>query len=112
MRKNSKRPELTSQAVILVPGAWHHAHQYGDLTQRLESAGYKVVGIDIPSAVPRDQHPTKGYTDDVEAIQSAIKSEVDQGQKVAVLAHSYGGIPGVSRGHAGSNRSRSIQPWR
>lgn len=86
---------MTKPTIILVPGAWHRASSYGDLIKPLESAGYKVIAIDIPSVVAPGDEPTEGWTDDVTLIQKSIKAEADAGNDVAVLVHSYGGLPGA-----------------
>lgn len=80
--------------IILVPGAWHKANAYRPLSSGLESAGYKVIGIDLPSVVAEGDEPTPDYDADRDVIAAAIKSEVDSGNQVAIVVHSYGGIPG------------------
>jgi pimeloyl-ACP methyl ester carboxylesterase len=77
--------------VIFVPGAWHPARAFKKVGDILERAGFNVDYVDLPSVGP-EKHLTD-FTPDVEAIRGAISQAAAKGQKVILVAHSYGGIP-------------------
>lgn len=57
----------------------------------MEGAGFNTDYVDLPSVdPPRD---LTDFTPDVEAIRGAISRAASKGQKVILVAHSYGGIP-------------------
>ena len=80
----SDRPTL-----LLVHGAWHGAWAWEPLQSELEARGWDVRTVDLPTVHaddPRGLH----MTDDADAIAAAID---EIGGPVAVVAHSYGGVP-------------------
>ncbi|KAF5240346.1 hypothetical protein FANTH_9606 [Fusarium anthophilum] len=77
--------------VIFVPGAWHPARCFKAVGDILEHAGFNVDYVDLPS-VGAEQSLTD-FAPDVAAIRQAISQAAAKGQKVIVVAHSYGGIP-------------------
>lgn len=67
-------------------------------TTHLEAAGYTVVGVSLPSntASPRvgpDNH-LLGISDDVAAVRQTVLTQLEAGQNVVVVVHSYGSICG------------------
>jgi len=81
----------SSFTVIFVPGAWHPARTFKKVWDILSSAGFNVAYVDLPSVGP-EKHLTD-FTPDVSAIRAAITEASTKGQKVILVAHSYGGIP-------------------
>lgn len=80
-----------STTILLVPGAWHSPDCYDLVAQQLEVAGYKTDKVHLPSFSPLNHH--LDFEADVSQIRKQIESASNQGQKVVVVAHSYGGIP-------------------
>lgn len=58
----------------------------------LEKEGYKCIGVNLASVGA--EPPLQDFSEDVEAVRNAISSEVEQEHDVAVVVHSYGGLPG------------------
>lgn len=80
----TERPTL-----LLVHGAWHGSWAWAPLQSELVSRGWDVRTVDLPTVHaddPRGLH----MTDDADAIAAAID---EIGGPVAVVAHSYGGVP-------------------
>jgi pimeloyl-ACP methyl ester carboxylesterase len=75
--------------LLLVHGAWHGSWAWAPLQTELESRGWDVRTVDLPTVHaddPRGLH----MTDDADAVAAAID---EIGGPVAVVAHSYGGVP-------------------
>lgn len=83
---------MSKPTLILVHGSWHRPEHFGPLTKALEGHGYKCVPVTLPSTQSPDMPPAK-MSDDTEAIRNTVIQELDQGNNVVVVAHSYGGTP-------------------
>jgi pimeloyl-ACP methyl ester carboxylesterase len=80
--------------LVLVHGSWHRPNCYDPIAKILkENHALKCVSFDLPSTTG---NPNAGVKDDIDATQKAISSEVNQGNDVVIIAHSYGGIVGSS----------------
>ena len=79
---------------VLVHGAWHRPTTFDLLRAELDTLGHPSTAVNLPTAGP---DPRGGLTEDAAAVRAAI--EAVEGP-VAVLAHSYGGIP-VTQGATG-----------
>jgi pimeloyl-ACP methyl ester carboxylesterase len=75
--------------ILLVHGAWHGAWAWDRLRAELERRGWTVRTLDLPSAHTGDLAAVR-LADDVAAVDAAITA-IDG--PVAVIAHSYGGVP-------------------
>ncbi|KAK2595350.1 hypothetical protein QQS21_006950 [Conoideocrella luteorostrata] len=80
-----------STTVLFVPGAWHIAKHFAPVAELLNQAGYPTELIELPSVGP-PKHLTS-FEPDVEAIRQCISKTIAAGQRVAIVTHSYGGIP-------------------
>lgn len=84
-------PITDKVTIVLVHGAWHGSWCWKFQTPMLEALGYSLETVDLPctSGVP-------GITpfDDVTHVRSVVESLIDEGKRVVVLGHSYGGIVG------------------
>lgn len=70
--------------VVLVHGAWHGGWAWSPLVPHLESAGFSVTAVDLPST---------GGTGDVAADAEVVRAALDELDGPAILVgHSYGGI--------------------
>ncbi|MEW1775539.1 alpha/beta hydrolase [Streptomyces sp. NPDC086777] len=90
--------------ILLVHGAWHGAWCWGKLIPELESRGWDVATVDLPSASAEAEHPA-GMHDDAKVIREKLAA-IDG--PVAVVAHSYGGIPATEAAAKANNVSRLI----
>ena len=80
---------ITDKAtIVLVHGAWHGSWCWKFQIPTLEALGYTVETVDLPCT-----SGTPGITqfDDAANVRSVVKKLLDQGKRVIVLAHSYGG---------------------
>ncbi|KAK5693876.1 hypothetical protein LTR17_024942 [Elasticomyces elasticus] len=91
---------MPNPTIIIVPGAWHSGTKhFKPLTSRLETAGYTVIPLDLPS-IGDTPSPT-GFQDDITYIAAAISRVADQGQDVVLVMHSRGG-------HCGSDAAQGL----
>lgn len=89
----------TKPAIVIVPGGGHLSGAYRKLVGYLTTHGYDVTAVDIPSntittnPAAAASHPTT-FAGDVASVSAAIVHYADRGRDVAMLFHSYGGLPG------------------
>ena len=78
--------------LVLVHGAWHSPKHFVSLTEDLESHGYKIVAVDLPT-MDEARQPPADLNDDTAVVRDAVLSELNDDANVVVIAHSYGGGP-------------------
>lgn len=83
----------TKPTVVFVPGGWHLPSHYKLMTDHIVAKGYKLVAIRTPGVRQTSPYPTD-FTMDTGAVVSALLTELDEGNEVFVVMHSYGGVPG------------------
>ena len=76
--------------IVLVPGAWTTPDCFDIVRQQLKTAGYDSEAIATPSVGA--EPPTKGLRDDAAAVRSSVSALAEQGKKVVLVVHSYGGL--------------------
>ncbi|KAA1069553.1 hypothetical protein PGT21_028034 [Puccinia graminis f. sp. tritici] len=84
---DTKRPVL-----FLIAGAWHGSWMFDSVNMTLTEAGYTTSLIELPSTGEPDGLP-QGERDDAEYIRSRILEEINKGGDVAIVCHSYAGVP-------------------
>ncbi|KAI1036947.1 hypothetical protein LB505_011951 [Fusarium chuoi] len=89
MSTNSEKP-----VIAIVQGAWHRASHYNGLVQSLTDKGFTVLQPDNVTAGSDKDIKGKTHLDDVEAIRQSLQPALDQGKRIVLVCHSYGGIPG------------------
>src|SRR5690625_3320154 len=80
--------------VVVVPGAWSAPAMYRKLVEALEAESFSVKVPDLPTnngARP----PNSSFEADVAAVREMVESLVEDGRKVFMLMHSYGGAVGT-----------------
>ncbi|KAI1453566.1 Alpha/beta hydrolase fold-1 [Annulohypoxylon moriforme] len=84
------------RGIIFSGGAFHSAHFFDAVKQRLEDA--KIFDPVLVSAHPSLGNNSRGKTllDDVEALRAQMKPYVDTGTEFIIMGHSYGGFPGFA----------------
>ncbi|KAJ4136525.1 hypothetical protein NW768_004140 [Fusarium equiseti] len=86
---------ITERPVIaIIQGAWHRRPHYEAFAQALTSKGYTVLQPGNTTAGLVDNIKGKTYLDDVEVIRQTLQPSLDEGKKIVLVCHSYGGIPG------------------
>lgn len=83
---------MPTPSLILVHGSWHHPQHWSAITKDLEAYGYKCIAVDLPSSQSPDEPPAR-LSDDSHVVRSTVLAELDAGNDVVVVAHSYGGHP-------------------
>ncbi|KAL3471507.1 alpha/beta-hydrolase [Aspergillus californicus] len=99
----------SSTTVLFIPGAWHNPHCFDKVIQRLEADGYSTDVVHLPSVGPIEPH--SDFSEDVSRIREQIALAANAGQRVVVVVHSYGGLPGCEaiRGLDWETRQRQSQ---
>ncbi|KAI1443577.1 Alpha/beta hydrolase fold-1 [Annulohypoxylon stygium] len=89
-------PDLPKRGIIFSGGAFHSAHFFDIVKQRLEDA--KIFDPVLVSAHPSLGNDGGGKTlwDDVGALRTQMTPYVDAGTEFIVMGHSYGGFPGFA----------------
>ncbi|WYZ42463.1 hypothetical protein EsH8_VI_000162 [Colletotrichum jinshuiense] len=85
---------VTKPTFVLAPGAWHEETCYAPAQQILESRGYPVEAVKYPSVGA--EPPTKGLTDDANAVRAVLQRLADEGKEIVLVVHSYGGLVGAN----------------
>jgi pimeloyl-ACP methyl ester carboxylesterase len=85
---------MARPSLVFVPGAWHSPAHFSLVISHLTKLGYHCISAALPST--GSETPLTSFEPDVEAIRKAVLDELDRGQNVVLVTHSYGGIPGAS----------------
>ncbi|KAF5536618.1 hypothetical protein FMEXI_10217 [Fusarium mexicanum] len=89
MSTNPEKP-----VIAIVQGAWHRASHYQGLVESLTNQGFTVLQPDNVTAGNDEDIKGKTHLDDVEAIRKSLQPALDEGKRIVLVCHSYGGIPG------------------
>ena len=102
--------QLTRNHFRLLTYAQHVPAHFNPTTKHLEAAGYDCVGVELPgnTASPRLNNRLIGIEDDLSAVRQVVLSQVEVGEEVVVVTHSYGCIPGLAALADLSTANRSI----
>lgn len=82
---------LSRPVLVLVAGAWHGSWAFDAVVPALAAAGYTANTIGLPSSSGQSGPLDKKH--DVDHIRCELMKEIDQGRNVAVICHSYAGVP-------------------
>lgn len=82
--------------IVIVQGSFQTPLVYESLRTGLQDAGYPVVHPVLPSCSNEydADFPTRTLNDDALVVTQAIDELVQQGKRVVVIMHSYGGLVG------------------
>lgn len=80
--------------IVLVHGAWHKPLHYQEYVDSLCKRGFTVHCPYLPSSNGTSP-PNASFADDVACVRSVIKSLVEEGQRILLIMHSYGGAVGT-----------------
>jgi pimeloyl-ACP methyl ester carboxylesterase len=84
-------------AIVIVQGSFHTPLAYQRLTEGLQLQGLETFQPELPSCsdVEDAEFPSKTLDDDSAIIKSLIERlVVDEGRRVFIVMHSYGGLVG------------------
>ncbi|RGP68833.1 hypothetical protein FSPOR_5039 [Fusarium sporotrichioides] len=89
MSTNTEKP-----VVAIVQGAWHRAIHYKAFAESLTAKGFTVLTPDNVTTGQAEDIKGKTHMDDVQVIRKALQPSLDEGKRIVLVCHSYGGIPG------------------
>ena len=102
---------LSDLSIVFVPGAWHKPQCYHKIVKPLENEhNLKCILTTLPST---SGDPKATFKNDIEVVRNAIIAEIEAGQDVLVVAHSYGGmvansaIKGLTRPRSSTSSSNT-----
>jgi pimeloyl-ACP methyl ester carboxylesterase len=88
----SKDTFTSSPVVVLIPGSFSVAAMYYPILDKLQASGVESYVTTLPSASRNPPESPASLADDIDAISNTVRTIVDQGKEVVLLAHSYGGM--------------------
>ncbi|TIA62664.1 hypothetical protein D6C76_09952 [Aureobasidium pullulans] len=76
----------------------HVSAHFSHVIEKLEDQGYVCLGVSLPTNTrdPLVDGRLLGIEDDVAAIRAAVTNQLDAGNDVVVVTHSYGTVPGTA----------------
>jgi hypothetical protein len=80
---------MSNPTLIFAPGAWYPSTAFDPIFPKLSD--YKCRSIAFPSITRAFE--VKDLEPDTQAVRAAVQEEVDAGQDVVVIAHSWAGLP-------------------
>ncbi|KAL4723072.1 hypothetical protein ACLX1H_010313 [Fusarium chlamydosporum] len=89
MSTNAEKP-----VIAIVQGAWHRAFHYEAFARLLIDQGFTVLLPNNVSAGEVEKIKGKTHVDDAEAIRKTLQPSLNEGKRIVLVCHSYGGIPG------------------
>ncbi|KAF4963263.1 hypothetical protein FSARC_8701 [Fusarium sarcochroum] len=81
----------SSITILFIPGAWHSAQCFADVANRLQKSGFNTDLVELPSVGAKGHHDD--FSSDVAMIRDHASKAISVGQKIVLVAHSYGGVP-------------------
>jgi len=95
----------TRKTIILATGAWHPTHLYDPLKHALAAHKVDLIVPDLPTMGVEATGLT--WEADVAALLAAAEPLFEQGREIAIMGHSYGGIPAcvATRGNSVAERA-------
>ncbi|KAF5025651.1 hypothetical protein F66182_2257 [Fusarium sp. NRRL 66182] len=80
--------------IVFAPGAWHTADCYDIVRTQLAARDWVTEAVEYPSVGA--EPPNKGLADDVSAVRAVLERLADEGKKIVLVVHSYGGLVGAN----------------
>lgn len=93
--------------LVFVHGAWHSADCWDTVRAELDKKGWKTEAVAHPS--PGGPSINIGLQDDAQATRQVLRRLCDEGKKIVLIVHSYGGCPGGSASEGFSFRQRAAE---
>jgi len=96
----------TKPTILLIPGAWHTPAHYSALLKELEKSSYPTTSHKLPSVDCTDASKHTAQTDADFIRTQLLLPLLDDGKRVVVAMHSYGGLPGSAAAYGLSEEER------
>ena len=102
---------MDKPTILIVPGGFTLPAVYSDEISHVESDGYTIQALHLPSVDYKTDVPGT-MQDDAAFIASEISKHANEGKDVVLIAHSYGGLPATesTKGLSKVERKREGKP--
>lgn len=100
---------MAKPTIVLVPGAWHSPSHYELLLALLREAGFVTKSQRLPSVGSEEPSKQSAAADAAFVRQELLQPELDQGNEVILMMHSYGGCPGAAAAKGLSKNERAAE---
>ena len=97
-------------AFVLVPGAFCPGYYFHKVTEILESKGYPVRQIDLPTVGERKDYPPASVADDAAHVRYHALELLKAGHNIVLVGNSYGGFITTEAAKGLSKPSRNAGP--
>lgn len=84
---------MSKPVIVIVPGAWQKPVVWNDLVQRLHTADFEAIHVELRT-IGSTVTPLHGLADDVAAVRSVLGELASQSKTALLLGHSSGGLVG------------------
>jgi pimeloyl-ACP methyl ester carboxylesterase len=81
--------------LVFLPSAFATVRTYDDFAASLKRHDVRHKVVDMPSVGRREGLPPQTLSDDAAAIVKVVTEQLDQGNEVVLMAHSYAAFPGT-----------------
>ncbi|RGP73106.1 hypothetical protein FLONG3_6421 [Fusarium longipes] len=95
--------------IVIIPGSFAPPSLYKPLAQSLAQHGLPFEIVDLPSVGRKEGKEPATMSDDVDEIVSVVEKLLNEDKEVALLAHSYGGVPGTQSLEKLSQKARQSE---
>ena len=83
--------------ILIVHGAWHTPAFFINFIRQCQLNGLKALCPHLPTcdAKALSKEPDMDMYADARAIESELRRLISAGERILLVAHSYGGVPGI-----------------
>ncbi|KAI8628592.1 Alpha/beta hydrolase fold-1 [Xylariaceae sp. FL1651] len=93
--------------LVFVHGAWHSTDCWDDVRVELGKKGWETEAVAHPS--PGGPSTNVSLEDDAQVTRQVLQRLCDEGKKIVLVVHSYGGCPGATASEGFSYRQRAAE---
>ncbi|KAK4696742.1 hypothetical protein P7C71_g1226, partial [Lecanoromycetidae sp. Uapishka_2] len=97
----------TKPIVLLIPGMWHTPEVFDALRTEIEKHSYKTTSRQLPSMGCADPSNHSAQSDADFIRSQLLLPLIDSGERIFLVMHSYGGMPGSAAAYGLSEEERS-----
>lgn len=85
----SQPVKVSKNTIIIIPGSWSSAADWGYVVPQLEAAGNEVIVVNLPGH-GTDKTPVASIT--LQSYVDAVKKAIGTKTNITLVAHSFGGV--------------------
>lgn len=86
---------IVISTIVFLHGSWHNPNHFKTIRDVFEKDGYPTECPLQPTYNAKPAPPVLGIEDDVKVVQDLLTKLLDDGKKVIMVLHSYGGVLGT-----------------